>query len=209
MWAEDLNRCHFFKIKSCIWPIDIWKEAKYHSLSKKGKSKSQWNITSVPVKMPIIKRQQIRSVGEDVKKREPSYTVDRNVNWYQFSCSVTSSYLWPHGLQHARLPCPSPTPRACSDSCPSSGWCHPTISSSVVPFSSCLQSFPASGFLPISKFLISSGQSTRVSASASVLLMNIQDWFPSGLINLISLQYKGLSRVCSNTTFQKHQFFSV
>ena len=111
----------------------------------------------------------------------------------QFSCSVVSDSLWPHGLQHTRLPCPSPTPRACSNSCPLRQWCHPTISSSVVPFSSCLQSFPASRFFPMSQFFTSGGQS--IGASASVLPVNIQDWLPLGLTGLISLQSKGLSRV--------------
>ena len=127
----------------------------------------------------------------------------------QFSCSVMSNSLQPHGLQNARLPCPSPTPRACSNSCPSSWWCHPTISSSVIPFSSCLQSFPASESFPMSQFFALGGQSIGVSASASVLPMNIQDWFPLGLTGLISLQSKRLSRVFSNTTVQKHQFFST
>ena len=113
------------------------------------------------------------------------------------------------GLQHARLPCPSPTPGACSNSCPSRRWCHPTISSFVVPFSSCLQSFPASGSFPMSQFLASGGQSIGVSASASVLPMNIQDWFPLGWTGWIFLQSKGLSRVFSNTRVQKHQFFSA
>ena len=103
---------------------------------------------------------------------------------FQFSCSVVSNSLWPHGLQHARLPCPSPTPRACSNSCPSSQWCHPTVSSSVVPFSSCLQSFPASESFPVSQFFTSDGQGIGASASASVLPMNIQDWFPLGLTGL-------------------------
>ena len=125
----------------------------------------------------------------------------------QFSHSVMSDSLWPHGLQHTRLPCPSPTARACSNSCLLSWWCHPAISSSVIRF--CLQSFPASGAFPISQFFASSGQSTGVSASAPVLPMNIQDWFPLGLISLISLQSKGLSRIFCNTTVQKHQFFSV
>ena len=127
----------------------------------------------------------------------------------QFS-SVTQScptLCDPHGLQHARLPCPSPTPRACSNSCPSSWWCYSTILTSVVPFASCLQSFPASGSFPMSQFFASSGQSIGTSASASVLPMKIQDWFPLGLTGLISLQSKGLSRVFSNTTVQKHQFF--
>ena len=122
----------------------------------------------------------------------------------QFSRSVMSNSLPPHGLQHASLPCPSPTPGACSNSCPSSGWCHPTISPSVVPFSSRLQSFPASGSFPMSQFFTSSGQSIGVSASASVLPVNIQDWFP-WWTGWISLQSKGPSRVFSNTTAQKHQ----
>ena len=128
----------------------------------------------------------------------------------QFS-SVTQSCLtlWPHGLQYTRLPCPSPTPRAYSNSCPSSQWCHPTISSSVVPFSSCLQSFQASGSFQTSRFFTSGSQSIRVSASTSVLPMNSEDCFPLGWIGWISLQSKGLSRVFSNTTVQKHQFFGV
>ena len=123
-----------------------------------------------------------------------------------FSHSVVSNSLWSRGLQHARLLCPSPTPRACSNSCPWSQWCHPTISSSVILFSSCLQSFPASGSFPKSQFFPSGGQSIGVSASASVLPINIQNWFPLGWTDLIS---KGRSRVFSNTTVQKHQFFST
>ena len=121
-----------------------------------------------------------------------------------------SDSLWPHGLQHTRLPCPSPTPGVCSGSCPSSQWCHPTISSSVVPFSSCLQSFPESGSFPRSQFFQSSGQSIGVSASATVLPMNIQDWFPLELTGWISLQSKRLSRVfCSTTVIQKHRIVSA
>ena len=116
-----------------------------------------------------------------------------------FSCSVVSDSLQLYGLQHTRLPYPSPTPGACSNSCPLNLWCYPTISSSVIPFS-CLQSFPASGSFPMSQFFPSGGQSIGVSASASVLPMNIQDWFPLGLTGLISLQSKGLSKVFSNTT---------
>ena len=123
----------------------------------------------------------------------------------QFSHSVVSDSLWPHGLQHTRPPCSSPTPRAYSNTCPLSRWCHPTISSSVVPFSSCLQSFPASGSFPMSQLFAWGGQSNRVSASASasVFPMNIQDWFPLGWTGLISLQSKGLSRVFSYSTVQK------
>ena len=126
----------------------------------------------------------------------------------QFSPSVVSDFFQLHGLQHTRLPCPSPTLGAYSNSFPSSQWCHPTISSSVVPFSSHLQSFPASGSFPMSQFFISGGQSFGVSASTSVLPMSIQHWFPLGLTGFICLQSKGLSRAFSNTTVQKHQFFS-
>ena len=125
----------------------------------------------------------------------------------QFSCSVMSDFLWPHGLQHAKLPCPSPTPGAYSNSCPSSQWCHPTVSSSVFPFA-CTQYYPASGSFPKSRLFTSGGQSIGASASASVLPMNIQDWFPLGWTGWITLQSKGLSRVFSNTTIQKNQFFS-
>ena len=127
----------------------------------------------------------------------------------EFSHSVVSNSLWPHGLQHARLPSPSPTPGCCLNSCPLSQWCHPTISFSVDLFASCLQSFPASGAFPMSQFFALGGQSTGVSASASVLPMNIQDWFPWGMTGLISLQSKGLSRAFSNTTVPKHQFLGA
>ena len=127
----------------------------------------------------------------------------------QFSRSVMSDSLWPHGLQHSRLPCPSAFPGAYSDSCPSGQWCHPTISSAVIPFCSFLQSFPASGYFPMSQFFTSGGHSFGVLASASVLPMNIQDWFPLELTGWISLQSKGLSRVFFNTTVQKYQFFGA
>ena len=126
--------------------------------------------------------------------------------------SKSLSRVWlfvTHRLQHTRPPCPSPTPGACSNSCPLSWWCHPTILSSVVPFSSCLQPFPASGSFPMSQFFTSGSQSIGVSASTSVLPMNIQDWSPLGLTGLISLQSKGLLRVFSNTTVQKHQYLAV
>ena len=125
----------------------------------------------------------------------------------QFNRSAMSDSLRPCGLHHARPPCPSSTPRAYSNSCPLSRWCHPTISSSVVPFSSQLQSFPASVSFPMSQFFSSGGQSIGVSASASVFPMNIQDWFSLGWTSWIPLQSKGLSRVFSNSTIQKHQFF--
>ena len=120
-----------------------------------------------------------------------------------------SDSLWPHELQHTRPPCPSPTPRVYPNSCPLSRWCHPTISSSVIPFSSCPQSVPASRSFPISQLFTSGDQSIGVSASTSVLPMNTQDWSPLGWTGWISLKSKGLSRVFSNTTVQKHQFFST
>ena len=143
-----------------------------------------------------------------------------SLNWYlwklliqfssvQFSRSVVSHSLWPHKLQHTRPPCPSPTPRVHPNSCPSSQWWHPAISSSVVPFSSCLQSLPASESFSMSQLFAWGGQSTGVSALASFLPKNIQDWSPLEWTGWISLQSKGLSRVFSNTTVQKHQFFSA
>ena len=127
-------------------------------------------------------------------------------SWVQ---SVMSDSLRSHGPQHARLPCPSPTPGVYPNSCPLSQWCHPTISFSVIPFSSCLQSFPASGPFPVSQFFVPGGQNIGSSATASVLPMNIQGWFPLGLTELIFLLSKRLSRVFSNTTVQKHQFFGA
>ena len=127
-----------------------------------------------------------------------------------FSRSVVSDFLRPQGLQHARLPCPSPgSPWVCSNSCPLSQRYHPTISSSVIPFSSRLQSFLVSGSFPVSRLFASGGQSIGALASASVFPMNIQGWFPLELTDLISLQSKGLSRVFSSTTVQKHQFFGA
>ena len=127
----------------------------------------------------------------------------------QFCPSVMSDSLWPHELQHARPPCPSPTPGVHSDSRPSSQWCHPAISSSVTSFSSCPQSLPASESFPMSQLFTWGGQSTGVSALASFLPKKSQGWSPSGWTGQISLQSKGLSRVFSNTTVQKHQFFSA
>ena len=131
----------------------------------------------------------------------------KHVSSVQFSCSADS--LWPYGLWHTRLPYPALTPVAYSNSCPLSQWCHPTISSSVIPFSSRLQSVPAPRSFQMGQFFISGGQSIGVSTSASVLPMNIQDWLPLGWTGWISLQSKGLSRVFSNTTVQKHQFFGT
>ena len=142
----------------------------------------------------------IHSVGDVIQPFHIISTV-------KFSCSVMSNALRPHELQHTRPPCPSPTPEVHLNSCSSSLWYHPTISFSVVPFSSCSQSFPASGSFPVSQLFTSGGQSTGV--STSVLPMNTQDWSPLGWTGWISLQSKGLSRLFSNTTVQKHQFFGA
>ena len=145
------------------------------------------------------------------KSRAVSYSsvYSKSLSSVQFSHSVVSNYLQFHRLQHARPPCPSPTPGVYSDSCPLSQWYHPTISSSVIPFS-WLQSFPASGSFQMSQFFKSDGgQSIGISASALVLPVNTQDWFPLGWTSWISLQSEGLSRVFSNTTIQKHQLFST
>ena len=127
----------------------------------------------------------------------------------QISHSIMSDSLQTHGLQHIILPCPSPTPGACSNTCPLGQWCHPTISSSVVPFSSVLQTFPASGSFLMSQFFAWGGQNIGTSALAPVLLINIQVWFPLGLTGLISLLSKGLPRVFFSTAIQKHQFFGA
>ena len=134
------------------------------------------------------------------------YTTEYSI---QLSLSVVSNTLQPHESQHTRPPCPSPTPRVHSNSCPFIPWCHPGISSSVIPFSSCPQSPPASGSLPMTQLFSWCGQSIGVSASTSVLPMNTQNWFPWGWTGWISLQSKGLSRVFSNTTVQKHLFFGA
>ena len=146
---------------------------------------------------------------KEMKSTRRTNYIGKYIRSVQFSCSLMSDSLRPHGLQQTRLPCPSPTPGIYSNSCPLSQWCHPTISSSVVPFSPCLQSFPASGSFQMSQLFTSGGKSTGVSASVSVIPMNIQDWFPLGWTSWISLQSKGLSRVFSNTTVQKHQFFTA
>ena len=151
----------------------------------------------------------VHSVKEDRHHIPKVLSVENPSSVSQFSRSVVSNSLRPHESQHAKPPCPSPTPRVYSNLCPLSQWCHPTISASVIPFSSCLQSFPASGSFQMSQFFASGGWKIRVSTSTSVLPMNIQDWFPLGWTGWISLQSKGLSRVFSNTIVQKNQFFSA
>ena len=137
------------------------------------------------------------------------FDIIKGHSWVQFSHSVVAGCLWPHELQHTRPPCPSPTPRVHPNSCASSQWCHPAISSSLIPFSSCPQTLPASGPFPVSQLFAWGGQSIGVSALASVLPKNTQSWSPSEWTGWISLQSKGFSRVFPNTTVQKHQFFAA
>ena len=156
-------------------------------------------------KSAVVQKMRVRTLH----RHESTLTVIKTDDSVQFSYLVMSDSLWPHELQHARPPCPSPTPRVHSNPCPLSWWCHPTISSSVVPFSFCPQFLPASGSFPMSQLFTWGGPSIGVSASTSVLPMNTKDWSPLGWTGWISLQSKGLSRVFSNTTVQKHQFFST
>ena len=162
-------------------------------------------------KMDFFPRESLASfwcennLGTRIRLKGPDWSFSS----VQFSCSVISDSFWLHGLQHARPPYQSPTPRVYSNSCPLSWWCHPAISSSVIPFSSCLQSFPASESFQMSQFFASGGQSTGASASTSVLPMNIQDWSPLRWTGWISLQFNRLSRVFSNTTVQKYEFFGA
>ena len=180
--------------KSCLSVYQCWTEIQ------------RWSNMEEKERVALVLCQ---SKGEDSRLApwELCLPLPTPVSSVQFSLSLVSNSLRPHGLQHARLPCPSPTPRVWSNSCPLSWWCHPAISSPVVPFSSHLQSFPASGSFPVTQFFASGGQSIGASASASVLPMNTQDWSPLGWTGWISLQSKGLSRVFSSTTVQKHQFF--
>ena len=151
-----------------------------------------------------ILQRQMCYTKEYLAEKRKAYFLSQISGSVQFSNSVISDFFRPHGLQHPRLPCPSSTSRACSNSWPLSQWCHPTISSSVSTFSSCLQSCPASGYVPINQFFASGGQGIGTSASASVLPLDIEDRSPLGWTGWISLQSKGLSRVFSNTTVQKH-----
>ena len=166
-----------------------------------------WNDIKITVDSQFVKSMFLKFGIPFADMHTSTYT--STFSSVQFICSVVSNSLWLHGLQHARPLCPSPTPEVYSNSCLLSRWCHPTISSSVIPFFSHLQSFPGSGSFQMSQLFTSGGQSIGVSASASVLPMNIQDWSPLGWTSWISLQSKGLSRVFSNTTVLKHQFFGT
>ena len=168
-------------------------------------------VGCTPVKNKKVKKKKTKKLTREKKKSKCQFRRwDKNIQfWVQFSRSVMSNSLRPHESQHARPPCPSPTPGVHSNSCPSSWWCHPAISSSVIPFSSCPQSLPASGSFPMSQFFTWGGQSTGVSALASFLPKKSQGWSPLEWTGWISLQSKGLSRVVCNTTVQKHQFFGA
>ena len=198
---------------SCVWlSVTLWTIALQVPLSMEFSRQEYWSGLPCPppgdlldpgieLMSPVSPELQMNSLLLS-HRRSPIISV-------KFSCSVVSDSLRPHGLQHARPPCPSPTPRVHPNPCPLSWWCHPTTSSSVVPFSSCPQSLPASGSFQLNQLFASGGQSIGISASASVLPMNLQDWSPLGWTSWISLLSKGLSRVFSNATVQKHQFFSA
>ena len=194
------------KTQCIIYYKVIWQTSKFSDQSPSARGILSLHVQETPphehIPTSLFGKNSERIIGKFYQHTNCSLSV-------QFSHSVVSDSLQPHGLQHTRLLSPSPSSRACSKSCPLSWWCHPNISSSVIPFSCCLQSFPASGSFQMSQLFASSGQGSGVSASTSVLPMNIQDWFPLGWTGWISLQSKGLSRVFSNTTVQKHQFFGA
>ena len=221
MWELDYKESWVLK-NSCFWtlvlektlesPLDCKEIQPVHP--KGNQSRTFIGRINVETETPILWPPNAKNwliwkdpdTGKDWRSHVPQI---RPISSVQFSCSVMSESLQPHEPQHARPPCPSPIPGVYSNPCPLSWWCHPAISSSVVPFSSCPQSFPASGSFPMSQLFMSGGQSIGVSASTSVLPMNTEDWSPLGWTGRISLQSKGLSRVFSNTTVQKHQFFST
>ena len=167
--------------------------------------KSEEELKSLLMKVKV----ESEKVGLKINIQRTKIMASSPINSVQFSHSVMSDSLRPHEPQHTRPPCPSPNPRVQPNTCRLSRWCHPTISSSVVPFSSCPQSFPASGSFQMSHLFTSGGQSIGISASTSVLPVNTQDWSPLEWTGWISLQSKGLSRIFSNTTVQKHQFFGT
>ena len=197
------------------WGTPTWNGRKIHYLqrdldAKANRVPSGFSIIACWEWLPLMVQRE-RKAREVIKGYAKIFQkILKTIISVQFT-SITQSCptLWPNGLQHTRPPCPSPTPRVYSNSYPLSPWCYPTISSSVIPFSSCPQSFRASGSFQMSQFFSSGGQNTGVSASTSVLTMNIQEWFLLGWTGWISLQSKGLSRVFSNTSVQKHQFFGT
>ena len=189
--------------------LTLWHLTKQASLIREINLKSEWSYTkSRSLREECHDAKVLLKVGSGCSPLESQYLTGK-VQFSQFSCSVLSNSLRPHESQHARPPCPSQSPRVHPNSRPLSRWCHPAISSSVVPFSFCPQSLPASESFPISQLFTSGGQSIGVSALASFLPKNAQDWSPFEWTGWISLQSKGLSRVFSNTTVQKHQFFGT
>ena len=176
-----------------------------------GKQWKQWHTlySWAPKSLQMVTTAMKLKDACSLEEKQPRQYIKRQRYSVQFSRSVVSNSLRPHEPKHARPPCPSPTPGVHPNSCPSSQWCHPTISSSVIPFSSCPQSFPASGSFQMSQLFASGGKSIGASASTSVLPMNTQDWSPLGWTDWISLQSKGLSKIFSKTTVQNHQFFSA
>ena len=204
--VKNLPAMYKTRVRSLCWEDTLEKEMATHS------SAPAWRIprTEEPGGLQSMGSQGVR---HNWATKHSSTHVHKNGKVtsvsVQFSRSGVSDSVQPHGPQHARPPCSSPTPGVYPSSCPLSQWCHPTISSSVVPFSSCPQSFPASGSFLVSQLFAWGGQIIGVSASTSVLPMNIQDWYPLGWTRWISLKSKGLSRVFSNSTVQKHQFFSA
>ena len=200
MWNAGLNEAQA-EIKIAERNINNLRYADDTTLMAESEDELKRLLTKV--------KEESEKVGLKLNIQKMKIMASGPISSVQFSRSVMSDSLRPHELQHARPPCTSPAARVHPNPRPLSCWCHPTIASSVVPFSSCPQSFPASGSFPMSQLFVSGGQSTGVSVSASVLLMNTQDWSPLGWTAWISLQSKGLSRVFSNTTVQKHQFFGA
>ena len=199
--------CASVEMKFSIFANEMLLYVQNPNNSWKKNHRTNWVQQDHRYKVKILKNQLcIYILVMNMWKTKLKYSTIFQFSSVQFNLSALSDSLWPHGLQHFRPSSPSPTPRVYSNSCPLSWWCRPTISSSVVPFSSYLQSFPASGSFQMSQFFRSGGQSIGVSAS-SVIPMNTQDWSPLGWTGWIFLQSKGLSRVFSNTTDQKHQFF--
>ena len=198
LWIKD-----FKGLQAPLLPPSHSSSTFWNSFSEFFKGSSLTEGCFFCQKLPIYSQTIIKRAGFDTG------STIYQLHPLRFSCSVVSDSLWPHGLQHARPPCPSPTPRAYSNLCSLSQWCCPTIFSSVTLFSSYLQSFPGSRSFPVSQLFASGSQPIGASASAAVLPMNIQGWFPLGLTGLISWVSKGLSSVFSNTTVQKHQFFGA
>ena len=196
------------KSLGCVWPfVTVWTVAHQAPQSMEFSRQEHWSGKPFPSPWSFWPRD--RTWVSCIAGGFFTIWATREALSVQFSLSVMSDSLWPHKLQHSRLPCPLPNPGVCPNPCPLSQWCHPIISSSVVSFSSCPHSFPASGSFQMSQLFASGGQSIGVSASTSVLPMNTQDWSPLGWTGWISLQSMGLRKVFSNTTVQKHQFFGA